>query len=119
MSVQATYDYRGTPRDKVENFHGNQLVYVLWNKHLMFCSAHCVPLPPDMPFGALVKEVLPGMYDSHPDWAKVDWDQVEWTLDRQPFTPDMEKGLADQGIGHKSMLRFTTPGLNGIKGSAS
>ncbi len=119
MAVKALYDYRFEPKDTEDKFHGNQLVYVGWDQHLMFCAPHCVPLPPDMPFGALVREVLPGMYDSHPDWAQVNWDQVEWIVDNKPFQPDMEKGLRDQGIGHKSLIRFRTPGLNGIAGAAS
>ena len=32
---------------------------------------------------------------------------------------DMDASLADQGIDHKSIVRFATPGLNGIKGSGS
>ncbi|MCH8531018.1 MAG: phenol hydroxylase subunit P4 [Saccharospirillum sp.] len=119
MTVRALYDYQGEAKDTQDKFHGNQLVYIGWDKHLMFCAPHCLPLPPDMPFGALVKEVLPGVYDSHPDWAQINWDSVEWTVDQKPFTPDMEKGLAEQGIGHKSLIRFTTPGLNGIAGVAS
>lgn len=119
MTVRALYDYQGEAKDTQDKFHGNQLVYIGWDKHLMFCAPHCLPLPPDMPFGALVKEVLPGVYDSHPDWAQINWDSVEWTVDQKPFTPDMEKGLAAQGIGHKSLIRFITPGLNGIAGVAS
>ncbi|MDZ7809433.1 MAG: phenol hydroxylase subunit P4 [Arhodomonas sp.] len=119
MPVQAMYDYRATPADLQENFHGNQLVYFGWDQHLMFCSPVCLPLPPSMPFGALIKEVLPGVYGTHPDWAHIDWNAVEWNVDGEPFTPDMEAGLIDQGIGHKSLIRFRTPGLNGIGGAAS
>lgn len=119
MPVQAMYDYKATPKDLQENFHGNQLVYIGWDQHLMFCAPVCLPLPPSMPFGALVKEVLPGVYSSHPDWTHIDWDSVEWIVDDKPFTPDMDAGLADQGIGHKSLIRFRTPGLNGIGGVAS
>lgn len=119
MTVQATYDYKGVPRDTQDKFHGNQLVYLAWDQHLMFCAPHCVPLPPDMPFSALVKEVLPGMYGSHPEWQKMDWDRVEWTLNQAPFVPDMDKTLAEQGIDHKSLIRFNTPGLRGIGGVAT
>ena len=119
MPVKAMYDYQGEPKDVQENFHGNQLVYLGWDKHLMFCAPVCLPLPPDMPFGALVQEVLPGVYSSHPDWERIDWGRVEWTLDQQPFTPALDRGLADQGIGHKSLLRFRAPGLDGIGGVAT
>jgi phenol hydroxylase P4 protein len=113
------YDYQGTPRDVQANFHGNQLVYIGWDKHLMFCAPVCLPLPPDMQFGALINEVLPSVYSTHPEWGRVEWVKVEWLLDNEPFTPDMNKGLEEQGIGHKSVIRFRTPGLDGIQGSAS
>ena len=119
MSVHAMYDYKFEPKDIQANFHGNQLVYISWDKHLMFCSPVCLPLPPSMPFGALVEEVLPGVYASHPDWAQIDWSTVEWTLNQQPFTPDMGKALEDQGIRHKALLRFRAPGLDGIGGVAT
>lgn len=119
MPVQAMYGYRATPRDLQENFHGSQLVYIGWDQHLMFCSPVCLPLPPFMPFGVLVKDVLPEIYASHPDWTHVEWNSVEWIVDGKTFAPDMGASLADQGIGHKSLIRFRTPGLNGIGGAAS
>ncbi|WP_097459474.1 phenol hydroxylase subunit P4 [Mangrovitalea sediminis] len=119
MPVTAMYDYQGQPKDVQANFHGNQLVYFGWDKHLMFCAPVCLPLPPDMPFGAVLTEVLPGVYGSHPDWARLDWEQAEWSLDQQPFTPDPQQSLEAQGIHHKSLLRFRVPGLDGIAGSAS
>ena len=51
-------------------------------------------------------------------FAAIDWSTVEWELDGAAFTPDRGQTLAAQGIGHKSMLRFRTPGLNGLAGAA-
>lgn len=119
MSVVAIGDYEGTVMDGVERFHGNQLVYINWEKHLFFCAPHAFAFPPEMPFGALVGEVLPGVYGAHPEWEQVDWAKVDWLLDGEPFKPDMGASLADNGVGHKSCLRFTTPGLNGIGGTGS
>ena len=118
MSISLS-DYRGVAKDAQANFHGNQLVYIGWDKHLIFCAPICFPLPPDMPFAALVDEVLPGAYNQHPDFAKIDWGRVEWSLDQQPFTPALDKSLADNGITHKSVIRFRTPGLDGLNGIAS
>ena len=40
MPVHAiTPDYKGEVKDRLENFHGNQIVYVGWDHHLMFCAA--------------------------------------------------------------------------------
>ncbi len=117
MSVKAVFDdYTGPVRDAVENFHGNQLVYVAWDEHLMFPCAAVFPLPPEMTFAALIAEVLPPVYGAHPDFAKIDWQNVHWTLDGGEFTPDPNASLAANGVGHKSLLRLATPGLDGIGG---
>jgi len=119
MSVISIGKYEFEPLDKVENFHGNQLTYINWEKHLMFCSPVCLPLPSEMPFGALVKEVLPGVYKKHPDFERINWDAVKWTLNGESISPDMSASLAENGFGHKSLLRFWTPGLDGIEGTHS
>ncbi|WP_138378923.1 phenol hydroxylase subunit P4 [Luteithermobacter gelatinilyticus] len=119
MSVKAIGTYEFETLDGQEKFHGNQLVYINWERHLMFCSPVCLPLPPELPFGALVDEVLPGIYSQHPDFEKIDWAAVSWQHNNDPFTPDPQKSLAENGITHKDVLRFTTPGLDGIKGSGS
>ncbi|WP_077000100.1 phenol hydroxylase subunit P4 [Variovorax sp. KK3] len=111
--------YQGTVADAEDRFHGNRLLYIGWEDHLLFCSPVCLPLPPGMPFGALLKDVLPGVYGSHPDFARIDWTQVRWLDSGKPFTPDPAKSLADNGLVHKSVIRFRTPGLAGIGGSRS
>jgi phenol hydroxylase P4 protein len=70
-----------------------------------------------MPFGALTQAVLPTVLGPHPDFSQIDWATVEWMLDGKAFTPDMTKSLKENGVGHKSLIRFRTPGLNGYKGS--
>ena len=35
MTVNALYDYKFDAKDKVENFHGMQLLYVYWPDHLL------------------------------------------------------------------------------------
>jgi len=119
MSVVALKEYKGEVRDSVDHFHGNQLVYVNWEKHLSYCAPLAFPLPPAMPFGALTSDVVGPIYGLHPDWAKIDWSKVSWMLDGKPFTPDPKKSLAENGIGHKSVVRFTTPGLSGPGGSCA
>ena len=120
MSVVALAPgYTGTVMDSEDRFHGNRLLYIGWEDHLLFCAPVCLPLPAAMPFGALVSDVLPGVYGSHPDFEKVDWSKVEWFDSGKPFAPDAAKPLADNGLVHKSALRFRTPGLTGIGGSFS
>jgi phenol/toluene 2-monooxygenase (NADH) P4/A4 len=120
MPVHAlTPDYMGDRKDAEANFHGNIIVYCHWAKHLLLACPIAVPLPAAMPFGKLVEEVLPNAYRGHPDFARIDWSTVRWTLDRRPFTPAMDKSLAENGVGHKSAILFTTPGLNGLDGTGS
>lgn len=124
MTVAAIKDYHFPPADSLDKFHGAQLIYVGWDQHLLFCAPFCFPLPPAMPFGALVEQVLPGAFGYHPEFKQIDWHQVQWlrsngTAAGEPFTPDFGKSLAENGLGHKDAIRFRTPGLSGIQGSAS
>jgi phenol hydroxylase P4 protein len=121
MAVQALQPgYKGEVKDRVELFHGNQLLYVGWDQHNMICAPIALPLPPTMPFGALIDQVLPTTaFAAHPDWPKIDWKKVEWLRSNKPFRPDPKKGLADNGLDHKALVRFRTPNLSGIAGSRS
>ena len=118
MSVVALERSEIPARDMRENFPA-PLLYIGWEDHLMFCAPFCLPLPPDTPFGALATAVLPGIYGEHPDFAKIDWNTVQWLKSGQPWTPDPAKSLADNGLVHKDAIRFRTPGLTGIQGSFS
>ena len=112
-------DYQGIPKDTVDKFHGNQLLYIGWEDHLMFCAPFAFPFPPAMRFGDIVSHVLPGAFGYHPDFAKIDWPAAQWFKSGQPFSPDFDRSLAENGLGHKDVIRFRTPGLTGIKGSFS
>lgn len=118
MAVVAKTEYPAIMMDSVDKFHGNQLVYIGWDKHRLINSAMCFPLPPAMPFGALVNEVVPMCFKDHPDFEKADLSDssVIWRLNGEKFTPDFEKSLLDNGVDHKSLIRFETPNLTGING---
>lgn len=118
MSVKALGPYNFPAKDVRENFPA-PLLFIGWEDHLMFCAPVCLPLPPDTPFGALGAAVLPGIYGPHPDFAKIDWSRVEWSKSGQPWQPDPAKSLADNGLQHKDVIRFRTPGLTGLNGSCS
>lgn len=118
MSVVALAPYEFTPRDVRENFPA-PLLFIGWEDHLMFSAPVVVPLPAEMLFGDLCAQVLPSVYSAHPDFQKIDWSQVEWKMSGQPWRPDPQKSLEANGLGHKSVIRFRTPGLNGINGSSN
>ncbi|UZG42990.1 phenol hydroxylase subunit P4 [Caldimonas thermodepolymerans] len=118
MSVTAIGTYDFPARDVRENFPA-PLLYIGWEDHMMFCAPFCLPLPAEMPFGAMVENVLPGAFGDHPDFERIDWSQVLWFKSGQPWQPDFGKTLAENGLGHKDAIRFRTPGLTGIRGSSS
>jgi phenol/toluene 2-monooxygenase (NADH) P4/A4 len=93
------------------------LLYIGWDEHMMFCAPLAVHLDLELPFGALISEVLPTLYAEHPDFARIDWSRVQWFRGAALFTPDPARALAQQGLKHQSVLRFRTPGLEGIRGS--
>jgi len=120
MSVVALKPgYTGEIKDRVENFHGQQVLYIGWEDHLMYAAPLAIPVPATLPFGALTAEIIPDLYGLHPDVSAIDWTRAEWFSSGQPFKPDATKTLAENGLGHKASLRFRTPGLTGIKGSCS
>ena len=116
MSVSALGAYDFPAKDVVGNLP-TPLLYIGWEQHMMFCAPLAVPVPPATRFGDLVTQLLPRLYGEHPDFARVDWPRVQWFRSSTLFTPDMDKTLAEQGFGHKSVLRWRTPGLEGLHGS--
>lgn len=116
MSVTSVGSYDFPAKDVVGNFPA-PLLYIGWDQHMMFCAPLTVPVPPGTRFGDLVTQLLPRLYGEHPDFARVDWSRVQWFRSSALFTPDMDKTLAEQGFGHKSVLRWRTPGLEGLRGS--
>lgn len=118
MAVRAIKEYKGEVKDRHENFHGNQLLYVGWDNHLMFCAPLAFCFPPSMPFAELQK-TLEGAFAYHPEAKSIDWTKAEWLKSSQPWTPDASKTLGENGLKHKDALRFRIPGLNGIKGCST
>jgi phenol/toluene 2-monooxygenase (NADH) P4/A4 len=96
-------------------FHGNRLIYVCWDNHLMCSAPFCLPLPPTLPFGALVRDVLPQLYGDHPEFEQIDWQRTKWFNSNKRFHPDFGKSLQHHGLTHKSLIRFQTPALEGSR----
>ncbi|MGH8381937.1 phenol hydroxylase subunit P4 [Pseudomonas sp.] len=117
MPVTAIGAYEAQPLDSQNNFNGLQLVYLCWEKHLMFCAPFTFPLPPHMLFEDFIEQVVKAAISQHPDAPHVDFDRARWRLNDQPFTPDNAASLIANGIDHKSLLHLNTPGLNGVAGT--
>lgn len=114
MTVAAIKEYVGVARDRVENFNGKQLVYASWDHHLLFAAPFLLYAAPQMSFRELVEGPLTALVQPDPDGAAIDWAQVEWLKSNQPWSPDFDRSLADNGVGHKDQIRFRTPGLTSL-----
>lgn len=115
LKTLAAYEFPS--RDAVENYKGRQLLYINWEHHRMFSRPFVLALPPDTLFGDIIDKHMAVHYSYHPDWAHIDWHAVTWRSGKTPIAPDRNKTLAENGIGHKDLLRFSTPGLEGIAGT--
>lgn len=109
-------DYHGDMKDTVDKFHGNQLINICWERHTMYGWPMCVLVSPDMPFGDLLNKILPDIYGDHPEFERIDWQAVEWSTSKGPFSPDPAKSITENGLPHKVLLRFRTLGLEGLHG---
>lgn len=88
-----------------------------WDEHMLFAAPATVRCDLAMPFASFVADVLPTLYARHPDFKRIDWSKVQWFRGPALFTPRHDRSLADQGFEARSVLRFRTPGLEGLKGS--
>lgn len=112
-------DYPLVQQDEESRFYGKRLIYLSWENHLMYAAPFCVPLPPTLPFGALVRDVLPELYGEHPEFESIDWHRTQWFNSDKRFLPDFGKSLAHHGLAHKSLIRFRTPALEGSRTQAA
>ena len=114
MAVKAISDYTAVPNDLVENFNGMQLLYVHWANHNMFCAPFALLVSPDATLPEVFASHIQSSIAPHPESEKVEYEKIIWELNGEPFTPSKTDTLVSQGVDHKSTLRMTTPGLNGL-----
>lgn len=117
MSLKTLAPYDFPSRDALANYRGKQLLFINWERHRMFSRPFVLALPPETPFSVVIDKYMTDCFSYHPDWAQIDWRTVVWQHSNTVFSPDPAKSLAENGIGHKDLIRFTTPGLDGIAGS--
>ncbi|WP_027967824.1 phenol hydroxylase subunit P4 [Halomonas halocynthiae] len=119
MTVNANYpNYQGPVRDRVENFHGNQLVYVMWERHLLFCAPLTFLADPNMSFSDFLNDMLHPALAPHPESQQLRFDDAKWRLNGEGFAPRLEASLINNGIDHKSQLRLITPCLSDLADAA-
>ncbi len=116
MPVVAIRPYNTVSKDTVDKYLGAQLLFVGWDKHLMFYSPLTLCVPPSLPLRDLINGNLKAAFGIHPDFDKIEWDKAQWTLGGKPWLPDLDKTIGELGLKHKALIRFKTPGLEGLHG---
>jgi phenol/toluene 2-monooxygenase (NADH) P4/A4 len=95
MTVKALYDYEFPSADRAEVFGDDQLVYVL-----------CFRVPKATSFAEFLQTTVYPWAASDPDF---DPDTVrDWRLFDEPISPAADRSLAQLGVGHKALLKFST-----------
>lgn len=111
MTIHAIRDYPTQSKDREENFHGARLFFIGWDKHLMFYAPLSLCLPQDMPFQAVLTQVLAQAYGDHLEFREIDWSVTTWLKNGLPWQPELDASLVDNGLHHKDLIRFQTSGL--------
>lgn len=118
MSVKAIVEnYQFEPLDLQQNYGDNMLLFIGWDHHTLFCSAHAFVVSPKQSLQELIDGQIQAGFEQHPDFVNIDWSKVEFHLNCQRLNVDFSKSLEDLGFDHKSLLRFVTPDLQGYKGA--
>ncbi len=93
-------------------------LYLCWDEHMLFSAPLRTSVAVvDATFSDLRTTVLPKLYGSHPDFCRIDWRKVQWFCGDQMFSPRADLTLAQHAIPEGALLRFRTPGLEGVRGS--
>ena len=109
-----SYDFPSANRE--ECYGGDINFYIQWEQHLMYACPSAYRAPKAMKFGDFLEQMLRPDYHAHPDTAKLDFSKLEWQRDQQPWQPDLDKSIEDNGIGHMDYLQFKSPELPGMHG---
>lgn len=109
--IAITEEYKFPSRSRKELYGDDQLVHIMWQGNPFFCAAATFRAPSAMPWGEFIAGIVEPWAAGDPDFTP--GSAGGWTLDGQPFTPS-EKTLDELGIGHKSLLTFSTDGSSSL-----
>lgn len=116
MPVKAIHsEYYIEPLD-LQKHYGDQIqIYIGWDQHTLFCAAIAFLVSPQQTFQELIEQQITAVFSKHPDFEDISWQDVHFSVDGKAFKPAFNQSLAEQHIGHKSLLRFRTPALDGYQ----
>ena len=105
MAIKSIGEYSFPSKSRQELYGDDQLVHVWWRDNPWFCAAVTHRAPKAMSFGDFWAQMVAPWAAGDPDFAESKgWADFAWTLSGAPFTPDPDKSLAEQGVGHKDVL---------------
>jgi phenol hydroxylase P4 protein len=108
------YDFPSENRE--ERYGGDINFYIQWERHLLYACPAAYRAPPAMKLRDFLERTFRPDYAAHPDTARLDFDRCVWRHDGAPWQPDLDRSLAENGVGHMSFLQFRSPGLDGMHG---
>ena len=104
MTVKALGPYTFPAKDRQEVYGDDQLVNVLWEGNMLFCSAACFRVPRSMTWADFRAQMIDPWASADPDYRP---DEVgEWLRDDESIDPAPEATLVDLGVPHKGLIRF-------------
>jgi phenol hydroxylase P4 protein len=106
MSVKALGTYDFPSRSRQELYGDDQLVNVLWRNNPFLSAAATFRAPKAMSWADFRNVLMDPWAASDPDFDPAG--PEDWILDGAPLTPREDQTLEQLGVGHKSLLSFTT-----------
>lgn len=106
MTVKALGAYDFPSADRAELFGDDQLVFVMWRGNPLMVAPAAFRAPKAMSWSDFRSQLVDGWAASDPDYDPAQ--ARAWILDDEELSPDPERSIADLGIGHKSVLSFST-----------
>lgn len=104
MSVRAIAPYDFPSSSRQELYGDDQLVHVLWEGNMMFCSAATFRAPREMPWGDFKTQMVDPWAASDPDYDPRC--PGGWRVDGVEVSPRPDQTLGGLGVGHKSLITF-------------
>ena len=116
MATISIGDYAFKPADRVENYGGDINIYCCWEHHLLIPCPAAYRLSPDLPLIDFLEKLFRPDHQHHPDYARLNYLLLIWTLDGKSWQPKLAASLREGGVVHMSYLSFRAPGLDGLNG---
>ena len=116
MATISIGEYNFPPADRAENYGGDINIYCCWEHHLLVPCPAAYRLPSEISLRDFLTQMFCPDHNHHPEYSKIDYARLVWTLDGQPWAPVLDKSLRENGVTHMSYLSFRAPGLDGLNG---